>query len=169
MTLYELTGEYAELMAKYEAAESDEEAEQIWQQIDGLACDITTKAEAYARVMKNKMADAAGYKAEADRLTKLAKREEKQAERLQESIKNAMIQVGAREIQTSIGAWRTRVNPPSCDVVDIKAVPERFRKAIEPPEIPYTVDKAAAKAWFKETGEIIPGLNIEQKTAVVFR
>lgn len=169
MTLYELTGEYAELMAQYENAETDEEAEQIWAQIDSLSCDITTKADAYARVMKNKLADAAGYKAESERLAKLAEREKKQAERLQESIRSAMIQVGAHEIQTSIGSWRTKLNPPSCDVVDIKVVPEQFRKPIEPPEIPYTVDKAAAKKWFRETGEIIPGLNIEQKTAVVFR
>ena len=169
MTLYELTGEYADLMYQYENAETDEEAEQIWQQIDGLACDITVKADAYARVMKNKLADAAGYQAEADRLAKLAKREEKQAERLQESIRNAMIQVGAKEIQTSIGSWKTKLNPPKCDVVDIKAVPEQFRVPIEPPEVPWTVDKAAAKKWYRETGELIPGLNIEQKTAVVFK
>lgn len=169
MTLYELTGEYAELMAQYEAAETEEEAEQIWAQIDSLGCDITTKADAYARVMKNKLADAAGYKAESERLAKLAKREEKQAERLQESIRSAMIQVGAKEIQTSIGSWKTKLNPPGCDITDIKIVPEQFRVPIEPPEVPYTIDKAAAKKWFRETGEIIPGLNIEQKVSVTFK
>ena len=169
MTLYELTGEYAELMAQYEAAETDEEAEQIWAQIDSLGCDITTKADAYARVMKNKLADAAGYEAEAKRLAKLADREKKQAERLQESIRSAMIQVGAKEIQTSIGSWKTKLNPPGCDVVDINIVPEQFRVPIEPPEVQYTVDKAAAKRWFKETGELIPGLNIEQKVSVTFK
>ena len=169
MTLYELTGEYAELMAQYEAAETDEEAEQIWAQIDSLGCDITTKADAYARVMKNKLADAAGYEAEAKRLAKLADREKKQAERLQESIRNAMIQVGVKEIQTSIGSWKTKLNPPGCDVVDINIVPEQFRVPIEPPKVPYTIDKAAAKRWHRETGEIIPGLNIEQKVSVTFR
>lgn len=169
MTLYELTGEYADLMMQYECAESDEEAERIWQQMDNLGCDITAKADAYARVMRNKLASAAGYKAESERLANLAERQEKQADRLKESIRNAMIQVGAGEIQTSIGTWKTKLNPPKCDVIDIAAVPERFRKPIEPPEIPYTIDKAAAKKWFKETGEIIPGLNIEQKTAVVFK
>ena len=169
MTLYELTGEYADLMRQYEEAETDEEAEAVWAQIDGLACDIAVKADAYARVMKNKQADAEAYKAEAERLKKLADREKKQAERLQESIRSAMLQIGAREVQTSIGTWRTKLNPPKCDVVDITAVPERFRVAIEPPEIPYTVDKAAAKKWFKETGEIIPGLNIAQETSVVFK
>ena len=169
MTLYELTGAYADLMAQYEVAETDEEAESIWAQIDGLACDIETKADAYARVMRNKLADAAAYKAEADRLSKLASREEKRAERLKESIRDAMMQVGATQIQTSIGVWKTRLNPPKCDVTDIKAVPEQFRVPIEPPEVPYTVDKAAAKKWFKETGEIIPGLNIEQNTAIFFK
>lgn len=169
MTLYELTGEYADLMSQYERAETDEEAEAIWEQIDGLACDISVKADAYARVMKNKLADAAGYKAEADRLAKLAAREMAQVGRMQESIRLAMIQVGAHEIPTSIGAWRTRLNPPSCEVVDIKAVPEQFRVPIELPEVPYTVDKAAAKAWYRKTGELIPGLDIQQKTAVVFK
>jgi hypothetical protein len=169
MTLYELTGEYADLMAQYESAETDEEAEAIWEQIDGLACDIAVKADAYARVMRNKLADSVAYQAEADRLSKLASREKTRAERLMESIRNAMIQVGATEIPTSIGTWKTKLNPPKCDVTDIKAVPEQFRVPIEPPEVPYTVDKAAAKKWFKETGEIIPGLNIEQKTAIVFK
>lgn len=169
MTLYELTGEYAELMNQFEAAETDEEAEAIWEQIDGLACDITTKADAYARVMRNKLADAMAYKAEADRLTKLAKREQAQAERLQESIRNAMIQVGAKEIQTSIGSWKTKLNPPSCDITDIKVVPEQFRVPIELPEVPYTIDKQAAKAWYRKTGELIPGLNIHQECSVVFK
>ena len=169
MTLYELTGEYADLMAQYENAETDEEAETLWQQIDGLACDITIKADAYAKVMRNKLAESEAYRQEASRLVKLADREKKQADRLQESIKNAMLQVGANEIPTSIGTWRTKLNPPSCEVVDIKIVPEQFRKAIEPPEIPYTIDKAAAKKWFKETGEIIPGLDIQQKQSIVFR
>ena len=55
------------------------------------------------------------------------------------------------------------------EVVDIKAVPEQFRKPIEMPEVMYTVDKQAAKAWYKSTGEIIPGLDIQQKQSVVFR
>ena len=169
MTLYELTGEYADLMAQYENAETDEEAETLWQQIDSLACDITVKADAYAKVMRNKLAEYAAYDLEAARLKKLAEREKKQAERLQESIKNAMLQVGAKEIPTSIGTWRTKMNPPSCEVTDIKAVPEQFRKPIEMPEVMYTVDKQAAKAWYKSTGEIIPGLDIQQKQSVVFR
>lgn len=169
MTLYELTGEYADLMAQYENAETDEEAETLWQQIDSLACDITVKADAYAKVMRNKLAESAAYELEAKRLTKLADREKKQADRLQESIKTAMLQVGAKEIPTSIGTWRTKMNPPSCEVTDIKAVPEQFRKPIEMPEVMYTIDKAAAKAWYKETGEIIPGLDIRQKQVVVFK
>lgn len=169
MTLYELTGEYADLMAQYENAETDEEAETLWQQIDSLACDITVKADAYAKVMRNKLAESAAYDLEAARLKKLAEREKKQADRLQESIKNAMLQVGAKEITTSIGTWRTKMNPPSCEVTDIKAVPEQFRKPIEMPEVMYTVDKQAAKAWYKSTGEIIPGLDIQQKQSVVFR
>ena len=169
MTLYELTGEYADLLSRYESAETDEEANEIWQELEAKGGDITAKADAYARVMKNMQADAVAYKAEADRLSKLSARMNKQAERLQESMRNAMIQIGAHEVQTSIGSWKTKLNPPKCDVTDIWAVPERFRVPIEPPEVPFTVDKAAAKREFKDTGEVFPGLNIHQETSVVFR
>ena len=169
MTLYELTGKYAELMERYETAETDDEAEAVWAEIEGCGGSIEDKADAYARVMRNKLADAAGYRAESDRLAKLADREEKQAERLRESMQNAMLQLGAAEMPTSIGTWKVKNNPPKCDITDINVVPEQFRKPIEPPAVPYTIDKAAAKKWFKDTGEIIPGLNIYQECSVVFK
>ena len=168
-TLYELTGEYAGLLAQLDAAESEEEAEEIWKTIDGLQMNISDKAEAYARVIKNKEANAAAFNKEAERLAALGAREKAQADKMKESIRLAMIACGTDNIPTSIGTWKTKLNPPKCDVVDIKQVPMTYLKKIEPPEFPYTVDRAKANKHFKETGEIIPGLNIHRDTSVSFK
>lgn len=170
MTLYELTGEYQRLMYRYEIAETDEEAEAIWAEMDNMAGDIGMKADAYARVMRNKIAEAEAYQKEADRLEELAKRQQKTADRLKESIRQAMVQLGAKEIPTTIGIWKTRTNAPSCDVEKIEDVPEQFRKPLPPPKVPYTVDKDAAKKWWKDNGQqAIPGLHIERKVSVSFK
>lgn len=168
-TLYELTGVYAGLMAQLEEAETEEEAAAIYAAMDGLEMDITVKAEAYAKVMKNKLADAEAYMKESTRLKELADAAKARAEKLKESIRLAMVQVGTTKIRTDIGVWKTRLNNPSCEVIDIRAVPEAYRKHIEPPEIPYTVDKKKANADFMLTGEIIPGLNIERKIGISFK
>lgn len=168
-SLYELTGAYAGLMAQLDYAETEEEAAAIWKTIDELEMPYTEKCEAYARRMQNKRAYAVGLRAEASRLKKLADAADADADRMQESIRQSMITLGVTDVPTTIGTWKTKVNPPSCEVVDIAKVPEEFRRPIEPPKIPYTVDKKKANDHFKLTGEIIPGLNIERKVSVSFK
>lgn len=164
--LYELTDEYSELLRRYEEAETDEEAAAIVDEMDKLQVDIKVKAENYARLMKIKDAEAGGLGKEIQRLQKKKKSAEGFRDWLKESIRVAMLQLGTPDIGTNIGCWHLQDNPMSCDVVDIALVPEEFRKPIE---IPYTVDKEKAKAHFKETGEIIPGLDINVKVGIRFR
>lgn len=168
-TLYELTGEYAGLLAQLNAAETDDEAAAIWQIMDGLQMDISVKAEAYARMIKNKEAEAAAFEKEAERLTALHDKAQAQANKMRESIRVAMIACETDTIPTTIGTWKTKLNPVKCDVVDIKKVPMTYLKKIEPPEFPFTVDKKKANADFMLTGEIIPGLNIERKIGISFK
>lgn len=168
-TLYELTGEYAGLLAQLDVAETDEEAERIWNTIDGLQMDISAKAEAYARMIKIREAEAEAFQKEADRLTALHDKAQAQADKMRESIRTAMIACETDTIPTTIGTWKTSLNPVKCDVVDIKKVPMTYLKKIEPPEFPFTVDKKKANAHFKATGEIIPGLNHHRDISVTFK
>lgn len=168
-TLYELTGEYAGLLAQLDAAETDEDAAAIWKIIDGLQVDISYKAEAYARMIKIKEAEAAAFKKEANRLDALGDKAQAQADRMRESIRTTMITCGTEAIPTTIGTWKTKLNPVKCDVVDIKKVPMEFLKPIEPPDYPFTVDKKKANAHFNTTGEIIPGLNQHRDMSVTFK
>ena len=68
-TLYELSAGYASLLDMYDQAETEDERAEILDMLASAEGDITEKAEAYARIMKNKQAEADAFKAEADRLT----------------------------------------------------------------------------------------------------
>lgn len=165
-TLYQLTEDYAAALAQLEAAESDEEANAILEILDCLDVDMAAKGEAYAKAMKNCLADAEMYKAEAKRLAERQKAAERAADRLKQRMLDTMTALGAESLKTGIGTWRVQLNPWKCDVENIADVPEQYRV---PVEVPYTIDKAACKADFIETGEIIPGVRVYREAGVRFR
>ncbi len=163
-TLYELSEGYAQMMAMYDQAETAEEREDLLELLAGAEGDITEKAEQYARVMRNKQAEAEAFKAEADRLTAKRKAAEAVVERLKEAIATAMLTVGAKEIGTTIGKWRIQENPWSCEVTDPDAVPEEWHIKVED-----KIDRAGIVKHFKMTGEIMPGVEMKRTTGARFR
>lgn len=163
-TLYELSEGYAQLMYMYEQAETDAERADLLDLIAGAEGDITDKAEAYARIMKNKQAEADGLKTEADRLTAKRRAAEAVVERMKEAITTAMMTVGAKEIGTTIGKWRLQDNPWSCEVLDVNAVPEEWHIKVED-----KIDRAGLVKHFKMTGEIMPGVEMKRTTGARFR
>lgn len=164
MTLYELTTEYEALLAEYEVAEDDERRAEVLDMIDAVQDDIGDKGEAYARVLRNLSAQRDAYKAEADRLTRKAKASEKAMEGLKAQLLSAMQRVGANKLETSIGKWSVRLNPWSVEVMDVDAVPAEYHV----PQ-PDKIDKRAILATFKETGELIDGVMMNQTTGIQFR
>lgn len=164
MTLYELTTEYEALLAEYEVAEDDERRAEVLDMIDAVQDDIGDKGEAYARVLRNLSAQRDAYKAEADRLTRKAKASEKAMEGLKAQLLSAMQRVGANKLETSIGKWSVRTNPWSVEVMDVDAVPAEYH--IPQPD---KIDKRAILASFKETGEIVGGVMMNQTTGIQFR
>ena len=163
-TLYELSEGYAQLLDMYEQAETEAERADLLDLLANAEGDITEKAEAYARIMRNKQAEAEGYKAEADRLTAKRRVAEAVVERMKEAITTAMMMVGTREIGTTIGKWRLQDNPWSCEVVDINAVPEEWHIKVDD-----KIDRAGLVKHFKMTGELIPGVEMKQTVGVRFR
>lgn len=164
MNLYELTTEYTALLAEYEAAEDDERRAEVLDMIDALQDDIGDKGEAYARVLRNLTAQRDALKDEAKRLTDKARAADAAVERLKAQLLSAMQRVGATKLHTSIGAWSVRTNPWSVDVVDVDAVPAEYHV----PQ-PDKIDKRAILAAFKETGEIVDGVMMNQTTGIQFR
>lgn len=163
-TLYELSAGYAALLDMYDQAETDAERAGIMDMLASAEGDITEKAEAYARIMKNKQAEAEGFKAEADRLTAKRKAAEAVVDRMKEAITKAMMLVDVREIGTTIGKWRLQTNPWSCEVLDVNAVPEEWHIKVED-----KIDRAGLVRHFNETGELIDGVEFHQSVGARFR
>lgn len=163
-TLYELTAAYAELIAAYEQAEDDDQAAAALEGLDALDADVTDKAEAYARVIRNLRSDVKALAEEIARLQKVKARTLALAEHLQRTLLDAMTAMQIKSIHTSIGKWTVQRNPPGCDVLNADLVPAEYHIP-QPDEI----DKRAILAAFKATGEIPSGVAITQGTGLRFR
>ena len=163
-TLYELSAGYASLLDMYDMAETEDERAEVLDMLAGADGDIAEKAEAYARIMKNKQAEADAFKAEADRLTQKRRAAEAVVERMKGAIATAMMMTGAKEIGTTIGKWRLQDNPWSCEVLDVNAVPEEWHIKVED-----KIDRAGLVRHFKETGELIDGVEFRRSTGARFR
>lgn len=163
-SLYELSAEMADLMEAYDMAANDAERDEAVQSIIGLQGAISEKADTYAKIIRNKLAEADAFKKEAKRLTDKARTAENLAERLKDAMLDAMKLTGQREIVTTIGKWRVQNNPWACDVVDIERVPAEYHIKQED-----KIDKVALLKQFKETGEIIPGCTFRQEQGIRFK
>ena len=170
MKMYQLTEQYADLVAMLDDCENDEQAMEILAQINEVTDDITAKAENYAYIRMNLKAEAeelaakaAIFKAEADRLAAKAKSKENNIKRLNEHLLFAMELAGMKQIPTSIGKFYTQ-ETTTIDVLDAWKVPAEFTTP-QPPK----VDKNAIKKAFKENGELPFGCEIKIQSGVRFR
>lgn len=155
MTLYELTQEYTELVAALESAEDEEFAAELEDRLAALSEDIGAKGEGYARVLKNMQAEADALAAEIQRLQGLKKRRETVMDRMKKGILEAMQAAGARRLNTSIGSWSIRKNPPSVKIVDPGKIPAVFLIPQEP-----EIDRRAILAAWKADEGIADGAEI---------
>lgn len=162
--LYTLANEYGDLISALEAAEDEAEAAEIWNRLDALEGSITDKAEAYARIVRNKQAEAEALKAEKQRLEKLQKAAERISENLKSRLLDAMQRLNVGEIQTGIGKWKIQTNPYSVTVLDEAAVPEEFR--IPQPD---KIDQKGILKHFRETGKILDGTEITRSKSLRLR
>ena len=162
--LYDLSAGWVSLLNAYDAAETQDERDEIMAMLTDTQGDIESKAEDYAKVIRIKEAEAETFAAEIKRLTARKKAAENVVQRLKESLLDAMKLTGTDEIKTSIGKWRIQNNPWSAEVVDWERVPIEFRT----PQ-PDKVDSKALIARFKETGEIIEGVVFRQERGLRFR
>lgn len=163
-SLYDISGQYAVVLNAIEMAETPEEAQELLDELAEIGDDLDNKAEQYIRIIKVKEAEAEGFKAEADRLTKKRKAAENVAERLKQAMLDAMKLTGRTEIKTTIGKWKVQINPMSADVLDWTKVPMEFRE----PQ-PDKVDKPSLIRRHKETGELFEGVEFKQEQGIRFR
>ena len=164
MRLYQLTDAYAELAALLDKCESEEEAAQLWAQMDEIGASIAEKADNYARFLRNKQTDVDGLDKEIARLQKRKRSAENRIEQLREHMKFAMGVAGATEIRTTLGKWTMRRNPPRVEVIDESEIAPEFFD----PQPPKLSKSKLLKHW-KDTGEIPDGCDVVQSESMQFR
>ena len=163
-SLYELSAGYATLVDAYDTAETDQEREDILNLLAEAEGDIEGKAENYAKLIRMKEEEAKAFKAEADRLTKRRQAAENLVSRLKAGMLDSMKLTGATEIKTSIGKWRVQLNPVSCEVVNIDAVPMQYHIKQED-----KIDRKGLIDHYKQTGELVAGVEYKQEPGIRFR
>lgn len=122
--LYELTGDVLQLQ---EMLENDPENEYVQDTLEALEGELSLKAEAYCRVIKNMEANLAGFKNEIDRLCKKKKTLENSIQRLKEALFNSMQATGTDKIKGDLFTLAIRNNAPKLPSnLDINQVPIDF-------------------------------------------
>ena len=164
MTIYEIKKELLELLAEYDIAESDEERDAVLERIFAVDGDLKDKGENYAHIIANYKAISDGLAYEAKRLQAKKRACDRMIEKLKGNIKDVMETLDIKRMDTHTGYWGIQNNPWSCEVTDLSKVPERFLVPQDP-----VVDKKAALAEFKESGECFDGLSMTQSRSVRFR
>lgn len=164
MKLYELTGAYAETMMQLEDATTQEQYDAALEALTAIESDIVTKAEAYARIIRNKTVESEGYASEIKRLQAAKKAADSAIERLKDNIHFALETAGYAELTTGIGKWRIAKNPPSVEITDETLIPDEYLI----PQ-PAKVDRHKILDDYKNLGLAIPGAEVVQKESVRFK
>lgn len=162
MKLYELVGQYAELLQHLE--DPDYDPETLQDTLEGIEGELEDKADGYAKVMKNLEATGAAIEAEIARLSARKTRIDTQIKRLKAYLQNAMEVTGKTKFKTDLFSFTVQKNPPKV-VLDVSPdmVPSEYLIPQDP-----KVDMAAIKDALK-AGTVMNIAHLEQGQSLRIR
>ena len=140
-SLYELKGQYLELLSMMEEG-ADEET--IKDTLEGIEGEIEVKADNYARIIRQLESDANGLKTEIERMTDRKRALENHVSYLKNNLQDAMILTGKEKFKTELFSFGIQNNVPSVVIDDPTSIPTEFLIQQEP-----KVDKKAIKEYLK--------------------
>lgn len=146
--LYELTGEFLELMDMLEDEECDEEI--IMSTLEGIEFEIEQKADGYAKIIKSLESDIKGMESETDRLSNRRKIFENRIKWLKQNLEMSMRVTGKRKFTTDLFSFGIQKNGGKRKLtidVDIENIPETYR--IKQPD---SVDGDKLRDYLKDNG-----------------
>ena len=145
MNLYELTAVYQRLQDQIEAGEDYEGILAV------IGDEIETKADGYARVIRNMESQASAFKEEEKRIAENRRRLETSIERLKQTLFDSMKATGKEKFKTDLFTFSIQKNGGSMPViVDVptEKLPDDLVQITEKPDL-----KAIAK-YIEETGDL---------------
>lgn len=150
-TLYQLTADFEEVINMLYDEDVDEQV--IFDTLEGIEMEFEDKADGYAKVNKQIMADIEAMKAERDRLSARISSADKRRERLMWKLKEAMQITGKTKFKTALFSFNIQKNggkqPMKIDAVDVKAIPEEY--LVPQPPVP---DKDKIYKYLQEGNKV---------------
>jgi hypothetical protein len=147
-TLYELTGQYIQLM---DAIESDDYELKDFIDFEFTDNAFEEKAENYAKIIKNFEAEADALKAEESRLKDKRTKLENNIKRLKNNLEAAMIQTNKRKFKRGVFNFSIQKNGGKVPVIVDVPVEELDDKFVIVSEKP---DTEAIRKYIEETGDV---------------
>lgn len=147
-SIYELTGEYLELMNMLEDEEVDEQT--IIDTLEALDGEIENKADNYAKIIRSLESDIDGISKENDRLTARKKTYENRIKWLKQNLEMCMRTIGKKKFTTDLFSFNIQKNGGKHKLtidVDVENIPEEYR--IKQPD---AVDGEKLRDYLKENG-----------------
>lgn len=161
MKLYELAGDYRELMDKLESGEIPEEL--LSDTLEGIRGAIEEKADGIACMLKALEADAAAIKAEEDKLSERRKSKERVYDRMRAYLSDMLLHAGVTNVETPRSQIRFRKS--EAVIVDHEADFIRWAEENRDDFLNYkepSINKTAVKKALL-AGEEIVGARIETR------
>lgn len=159
-TLYELTGQYRELLELAESEELDKQL--IADTLEGLDGEIEIKADGYAKVIRELEGKADLLKNEIERLSKRKSAIENNIKSMKEALQNAMFITGKTKFKTDLFNFNIQKNPPRLVIDKPEEVPEEYLMPQEP-----KINSKAIKDMLKE--KELPFAHLEQSESLRIR
>jgi len=146
--LYELTGEFLELMEMLEDDDCDEQM--IMDTLEGVDYEIEEKANGYAKIIKSLQSNVDGLKKEADRLTNRKSTYENRIKWLKQNLEMCMRSTGKKKFTTDLFSFNIQKNGGKRKLVidaDVATIPENYR--IKQPD---AIDGDSIREYLKDNG-----------------
>ena len=157
-TLYELTGQYAELLSAIESGDIPEEA--ISDTLEALGGELDEKIDSVACIIKQLDSEAIAIKAEKAKLADRQSVKEHQRDRLKDYIRQAMQLAGKKKVETSRNCVSVGKAQPKAVITNLDALKSR-NDIWKPYDYRETnVDKTSLKTLL-QAGEQIPGASLQ--------
>ena len=161
-SLYEATNDLKELNEALEVEVLEQTQEYIKGLMEVIEKQIQNKGENIIKLVKNKEAIVSSRKEEIKRLQELNKKDEKEIADLKRYTKECIERAGKKRVETVLGNLTVRKAQPVVKVLDATKLPADY--LIQKTTI--NADKVKIKEHFKETGEILDGVEITLETSL---
>lgn len=146
--IYELTGQFLQLLDMLEDEEVDEQV--IMDTLESVEYEIEDKADGYAKIIKALESDVDGIQKENDRLTSRKKTYENRIKWLKQNLEMCMRATGKKKFTTDLFSFNIQKNGGKRKLtidVDVENIPEEYR--IKQPD---AVNGDKLREYLKENG-----------------